>query len=115
MARFAALYFGRKTSRPLTVLRVAPPPGPTTFVEIVGLAGVGALISEVKRSVASHEDNKAPRFAGRVKMQRIARVAASYPSLRAISATRLPSALASWRSWSESESALRFQVTWLAP
>ena len=30
----------------------------------------GRLSTEVKRSVASHEDNKAPRFAGRVMWSR---------------------------------------------
>ena len=69
MARFAALYFGRITSRPLAVLHVAHQE--ERAVEIVGLAGVGALLSEVKRSVASHEDNKASRFAGRVAGSRI--------------------------------------------
>lgn len=32
----------------------------TSFVEIAGPAGVGAFASEVKRSAASHEDEKYP-------------------------------------------------------
>ena len=36
---------------------------------IVGFAVVGALLSEVKRSVASHEDNKAPRFVSHVHVE----------------------------------------------
>ena len=39
---------------------------PAAFTEIAGPAGVGSITSEVKRSVASHEDVKDPRFAGRV-------------------------------------------------
>ncbi len=74
------------------------PPSPIDLAETVGPADLGALLSEVKRSVASHEDNKARRFAGRVKMQRVAGKAASYASFLAISPTRRPSALARWRS-----------------
>ena len=57
MARFAALYCRKIESRP------------TAFAQIVGPAGVGALLSEVKRSEASHEDNKAPRCAGLVLLE----------------------------------------------
>ena len=35
--------------------------------DIVGPASVGTFASEVKRSEVSHEDAKAPRFAGRVR------------------------------------------------
>ena len=54
MARYAALYFRRKTSRL------------QAFRNDRRAASVGAFTFEVKRSAASHEDVKAPRFAGRV-------------------------------------------------
>jgi len=38
---------------------------PAVLAETVGRASVWAFASEVKRSVASHEDAKAHRFAGR--------------------------------------------------
>ena len=40
------------------------------FTKIVGLSSVGAFASEVKRSAASHEDAKAPRFVSCVNSQR---------------------------------------------
>jgi hypothetical protein len=39
---------------------------PPAWLCYVGPSGVGAYASEVKRSAASHEDAKAPRFGGRV-------------------------------------------------
>ncbi len=60
MARCAALYFSARNIRPTS---------PPDLAEIEGPAGVGALLPEVKRSAASHEGNKAPRFAGRVHLR----------------------------------------------
>ena len=39
---------------------------PPSWLCYVGPSGVGAYASEVKRSAASHEDAKVPRFGGRV-------------------------------------------------
>ena len=62
--------YGSLRSALLPAIRILPSASPS----LNGAAGVGAFTSEVKRSEASHEDMKAPTFAGRVASRQACRV-----------------------------------------